>query len=163
NPGECHWNVVKNILKYLRNTKDTFLVYGGNLDGELRVTCYTDAGYETDADDLKSQTGYIRKFIDGLGVVPTNNEPIEMFCDNFGAIIIANEPGVQKGAKHYRRKVHYIREVIEEGDISLFKVHTDDNVVDHFPEALPCTKHVNHAKSIGLRPASSFMYICFNF
>ncbi|GJR92241.1 hypothetical protein Tco_0264415 [Tanacetum coccineum] len=67
NPGECHWNVVKNILKYLRNTKDTFLVYGGNLDGELRVTCYTDAGYETDADDLKSQTRYV--FILNGGVV----------------------------------------------------------------------------------------------
>ena len=24
-PGECHWIVVKNILKYLRKTKDIFL------------------------------------------------------------------------------------------------------------------------------------------
>ncbi|GJV55601.1 retrovirus-related pol polyprotein from transposon TNT 1-94 [Tanacetum coccineum] len=30
NPGELHWTTVKNILKYLRNTKDMFLVYGGN-------------------------------------------------------------------------------------------------------------------------------------
>ncbi|GJT00293.1 retrotransposon protein, putative, ty1-copia subclass [Tanacetum coccineum] len=29
NPGELHWTTVKNILKYLRNTKDMFLVYGG--------------------------------------------------------------------------------------------------------------------------------------
>ncbi|GJU42249.1 retrotransposon protein, putative, ty1-copia subclass [Tanacetum coccineum] len=28
NPGEEHWTAVKNILKYLRNTKDMFLVYG---------------------------------------------------------------------------------------------------------------------------------------
>ncbi|GKA63330.1 retrotransposon protein, putative, ty1-copia subclass, partial [Tanacetum coccineum] len=35
NPGECHWTTVKNILKYLRNTKDMFLVYGGNLEAEL--------------------------------------------------------------------------------------------------------------------------------
>ncbi|GJV75231.1 hypothetical protein Tco_1506815 [Tanacetum coccineum] len=34
--------VVKNILKFLRNTKDMFLVYGGNLEGELRVDCYCD-------------------------------------------------------------------------------------------------------------------------
>nr|GEX32225.1 hypothetical protein [Tanacetum cinerariifolium] len=27
--------------------------------GKLRVFCYTDAGYLTDADDLKSQTGYV--------------------------------------------------------------------------------------------------------
>ncbi|GJR48545.1 putative reverse transcriptase domain-containing protein [Tanacetum coccineum] len=31
NPGELHWTTVKNILKYLRNTKDMFLVYGRSL------------------------------------------------------------------------------------------------------------------------------------
>ncbi|GJV75160.1 hypothetical protein Tco_1506744 [Tanacetum coccineum] len=59
NPGELHWTTVKNILKYLRNTKDMFLVYGGNMERELRVSCYTDVGYLTDADDLRSQTGYV--------------------------------------------------------------------------------------------------------
>ena len=41
NPGESHWTAVKNILKYLRRTKDVFLVYGGK--DELRVTGYTEA------------------------------------------------------------------------------------------------------------------------
>ncbi|GJX04265.1 hypothetical protein Tco_0190181 [Tanacetum coccineum] len=59
NPGDLYWTTVKNILKYLRNTKDMFLVYGGDLKQKLRVSCYTDAGYLTDADDLKSQTGYV--------------------------------------------------------------------------------------------------------
>ncbi|GJZ83113.1 hypothetical protein Tco_0648286 [Tanacetum coccineum] len=47
---------VKNILKYLRNTKDMFLVYGGNPEAELRVDCYCNAGFETDIDDMKSLT-----------------------------------------------------------------------------------------------------------
>nr|GEX50055.1 reverse transcriptase domain-containing protein [Tanacetum cinerariifolium] len=38
NPGNLHWVAVKHILKYLRNTKDMFLVYGGNPDTELEVT-----------------------------------------------------------------------------------------------------------------------------
>ncbi|GKB39869.1 retrotransposon protein, putative, ty1-copia subclass [Tanacetum coccineum] len=59
NPSDLHWIVVKNILKYLRNTKDIFLVYGGDIKRELCVSCYTDAGYLTDADDLKSQTRYV--------------------------------------------------------------------------------------------------------
>ncbi|GJT31698.1 retrotransposon protein, putative, ty1-copia subclass [Tanacetum coccineum] len=59
NPGEEHWTAVKNILNYLRNTKDMFLVYGGNMERQLRVSCYTDAGYLTDADNLKSQTGLL--------------------------------------------------------------------------------------------------------
>ncbi|GJY47022.1 retrotransposon protein, putative, ty1-copia subclass [Tanacetum coccineum] len=45
-----HWTTVKNILKYLRNTKDMFLVYGGDIKQELGVSCYTDVGYLTDAD-----------------------------------------------------------------------------------------------------------------
>ncbi|GJR26483.1 hypothetical protein Tco_1102715 [Tanacetum coccineum] len=38
---------------------------GGDLKRELRVSCYTDAGYLTDANDLKSQTGYVFVLIRG--------------------------------------------------------------------------------------------------
>ncbi|KAK1602915.1 hypothetical protein QYE76_017828, partial [Lolium multiflorum] len=40
-----HWTAVKNILKYLKRTKDMFLCYGG--DQELVVTSYTDASWNT--------------------------------------------------------------------------------------------------------------------
>ncbi|KAL1188988.1 Retrovirus-related Pol polyprotein from transposon TNT 1-94 [Cardamine amara subsp. amara] len=56
-PGECHWTAVKNILKYLRNTKDKFLVYGGS--DELVVSGFTDASFQTDKDDFGSQSGYV--------------------------------------------------------------------------------------------------------
>ncbi|GKC37017.1 hypothetical protein Tco_1049401 [Tanacetum coccineum] len=59
NPGEEHWTAVKNILKYLRNTKDMFLVYGGNMERVLRVYCYNNDGYLTDANDLRSQIRYV--------------------------------------------------------------------------------------------------------
>ncbi|KAJ8755827.1 hypothetical protein K2173_024372 [Erythroxylum novogranatense] len=44
---------VKNILKYLRRTKDVFLIYG---DGDLKVSRYTDASFQSDKDDSKSQS-----------------------------------------------------------------------------------------------------------
>ena len=56
-PGVEHWTAVKNILKYLKRTKEMFLVYGG--DQELIVKGYVDASFDTDLDDSKSQTGYI--------------------------------------------------------------------------------------------------------
>ncbi|GJW17607.1 retrotransposon protein, putative, ty1-copia subclass [Tanacetum coccineum] len=175
NPCDLHWTTVKNILKYLRNTKDMFLVYGGDIKRELRVSCYTDAGYLTDADDLNifatssaeaeyiaaydasKEAVWVRKFIYGLGVVPTIEEPINMYCDNTGAITIANESGITKGARHFRAKVHYLREVIEFGDIKLEKVHTDDNLADPFTKALAFPKHSEHTKNIGMLPASSLM------
>src|SRR3954465_5377762 len=56
-PGTEHWTAVKNILKYLKRTKDMFLNYGG--DKELVVTSYTDASWDTDPDDSNSQSGYL--------------------------------------------------------------------------------------------------------
>ena len=54
---EAHWTIVKNILKYLRRTKEAFLVFGG--EEELVVTGYTDASFQTDTDDSKSQSGFV--------------------------------------------------------------------------------------------------------
>ena len=44
-------------LKYLKRTKDLFLVYGG--DEELVVKGYIDASFLIDPDDFKSQSGYV--------------------------------------------------------------------------------------------------------
>ncbi|GKD75010.1 hypothetical protein Tco_1333292, partial [Tanacetum coccineum] len=194
---DLYWTTMKNILKYIRNAKDMFLVYRGDIKRELRVSCYTDAGYLTDANDLKSQTRYVfvlnggaidwkstkksifatssakaeynaaydaskeavwvRKFISRLGVVPTIEEPINMYCDNNGAITIANESRITKGARHFCAKVHYLRKVIEYGDIKLEKVHTDNNLAYPFTKALAFLKHSEHTRNIGMLPASSLM------
>jgi hypothetical protein len=47
----------ENAFLYLRRTKDMFLVYGGK--EELVVTGYTDASFQTDPDELKSQLGFV--------------------------------------------------------------------------------------------------------
>ena len=46
-PGMGHWVAVKNNLKYLRRTKDVFLIYE---DGEG----HSDASFQYDRDDSKS-------------------------------------------------------------------------------------------------------------
>ncbi|KAL0439989.1 UNVERIFIED_CONTAM: hypothetical protein Slati_2481900 [Sesamum latifolium] len=50
--GEAHWSVVKIILKYLKRTKDMFLINDGE---ELILECYSDASFQSDDDDGKSQ------------------------------------------------------------------------------------------------------------
>ncbi|GJR05527.1 retrotransposon protein, putative, ty1-copia subclass [Tanacetum coccineum] len=74
---------------------------------------------------------WIRKFISGLGVIPSIDKPMDMYCENTGAITMADELGVQK----------------------------DNNLADSFTKPMPCTKHVEHARSIGLRPVGSFITI----
>ncbi|XP_042754764.1 secreted RxLR effector protein 161-like [Lactuca sativa] len=124
NLGRDNWTTVKNILKYLRRTKDLILVLGGS--DSLRVTVYSDDNFQTDRYNLRSQSGWVfllngtattwkfpkrervidstcdleyiaaseasneaawlKNFIDDLRVVPTIQEPLELFCYNEGAL-----------------------------------------------------------------------------
>ncbi|GJV70213.1 hypothetical protein Tco_1485722 [Tanacetum coccineum] len=122
-----------------------FLVYEGDLKRELRVSCYTDAGYLTDADDLMSQTGYV--FVLNRGVVNWKSTKKNIFS--------ISSAEAEYIAAH--DLVHYLREVIEFGDIKLEKVHTDDNLAYPFTKALAFPKHSEHTKNIGILPDSSLM------
>ena len=54
--GENHWKVIKIILKYLRNTKGQWFVYG---ETDLRLVGFTDSSFQSNHDDSKSVSGYI--------------------------------------------------------------------------------------------------------
>ncbi|GJX20537.1 retrotransposon protein, putative, ty1-copia subclass [Tanacetum coccineum] len=156
NPGEIHWTVVKTILKYLRNTKDMILMYGAKPEDELKKSANqsTTAMSSTEAEYIVAAEASIeavlmRKFIDGLGgVMPSNNMPMEMLCDNEPALAIASDPKILKGARHFQRKYHYIHEVIQEGEIVLKKVYTYDNVVEPFTKPMPLNKLFEHARRL---------------
>ncbi|KAL0374032.1 UNVERIFIED_CONTAM: hypothetical protein Sradi_3318900 [Sesamum radiatum] len=60
---EAHWSAVKIILKYLKRTKDMFLIYGG---GELILEGYNDATFQSDDDDAKSQSNFVFKLNGGV-------------------------------------------------------------------------------------------------
>ncbi|KAG8485771.1 hypothetical protein CXB51_019116 [Gossypium anomalum] len=193
-PSEGHWTTVKNILKYLRRTKDTFLIYGG--EEELSVKGYTDASFQTDKDDSRSQSGFmfclnggavswksskqstvadstteaeyiaaseaakeavwIKKFITELGVVPSISDAIELRCDNNGAIAPAKEPRSHQRSKHILRRYHLIREIINRGDVEIYRVPTDDNIADPLTKPLTQQKHDRHTKSLGIRYISDW-------
>ncbi|GKA59656.1 hypothetical protein Tco_0758969, partial [Tanacetum coccineum] len=151
NPGDAHSTTLKNILKvscytdagYLMGADDmksqtgfVLILNGGVVDWKstkqsIFATSSTDAEYIA-AFDASKEAVWIRKFIYGLGVVPTIEEPINMYCDNTGAIAIVKDHGVTKGARHFRAKVHYFRETIEMGDVKIEKINTDDNLADPF-------------------------------
>ena len=188
-PGESHWIAVKNILKYLRRTKDVFLIYGG--EEELIVNGYTDASFQTDKDDFRSQSGFVfclnggavcwksskqdtvadstteaeyiatseaakeavwlKKFLVELGVVPSIANPVDLYCDNNGAIAQAKEPRSHQKTKHILRRFHLIRHIVERGDVKVCKVSTDLNVADPLTKPLPQAKHNSHTRRLGIR------------
>ncbi|KAJ9558245.1 LOW QUALITY PROTEIN: hypothetical protein OSB04_012859 [Centaurea solstitialis] len=187
NPGEPHWVAVKNILKYLRRTKDMFLVFRGSED-EISVTGYSDASFQTDRDDFRSRSGYVftlnggtilwksskqdtiadstteaeyiaasdaakeavwlRNFLSDLRVVASVSRPIDIFCDNSGAVAQAKEPREHHKSRH---KYHLIREIIGRGDVRICKILTEENVADPLTKPLARVKHEAHANSIGMQ------------
>ncbi|GKA63360.1 retrotransposon protein, putative, ty1-copia subclass [Tanacetum coccineum] len=164
NPVEAHQTAVKTILKYLRNTKDMVLFYGENPEAKMKsvkqstiAMSFIKAEYIA-AVEASMKAVWIKKFIDGLGnTVPTNKRPIEILCDNMPAIEITNDPGIMRGARHNQKKYHYNRKVVQNGEIVLKKVHTDDNLVDPFIKQMPYNKHFEHSMAIDVCPASSLM------
>ena len=55
NLSEEHWIAMKNILKYLRRTKDLFLIFGGA--PKLWIKGYIDLDFMSDPDDKNLHRG----------------------------------------------------------------------------------------------------------
>ncbi|GJW74018.1 retrotransposon protein, putative, ty1-copia subclass [Tanacetum coccineum] len=132
NPYEGHWTVVENILNYLRNTKDRFLVYGR--EEELRVTGYYDASWQQ------------IKMIVVHSLV--GKDPIEIFYDNESTVALTKEPKDHKKSKHIERKYHFVRSKVEERHVIVKHIRLEDNPADPFTKALAKSRHDEHARSI---------------
>ena len=86
-----------------------------------------------------------------LGVAPSVSSPVDLYCDNSGAIAQAKEPRSHQKSKHILRHYNLIREIIKRGDVKICKVHMDSNVADPLTKPLPQPKHEAHTRSIGTR------------
>ncbi|KAK8670919.1 hypothetical protein V6N13_037531 [Hibiscus sabdariffa] len=163
---------------------------------QLSIKGYTDASFQTDKDDSRSQSGFvfclnggavswksskqdtvvdstteaeyiaaseaakeavwIKKFVTELGVGPSISDAMELYCDNNGAIAQAKEPRSHQRSKLILRRFHLIREIINRGDVEIYKVHTDDNIADPLTKPLTQQKHDRHTKSLGIRYVSDW-------
>ena len=88
------------------------------------------------ASDAAKEAVWIRKFVTELGVVPSIESVVPLFCDNNGAIALAKEPRSHKKFKHIERHYHIIRELIRKGDVLVQKVASSDNVANPLIKAL---------------------------
>ncbi|GJT35463.1 zinc finger, CCHC-type containing protein [Tanacetum coccineum] len=164
NPSEIHLTAVKTILKYLRNTKDMVFVYGAKPEDDLKVSCYTDASFQTDKDDTKSQTGYVF-VLNGEAVdwksakqnttamssieaeyIATAEASMEAvwirkFIDGLGGVMPSNKRPM---------------EMLCDNEPTL--AISNNNVADPFTKPVPLNKHFEHAMAIGIDPTSSLRY-----
>ncbi|GJV71289.1 retrotransposon protein, putative, ty1-copia subclass [Tanacetum coccineum] len=146
--------------------KHMVLVYGVKPKSELKVTCYADAGFQTDKDDTKSQSGYIF-MLNGRGVgwnsakqsttamssikveysadTEASMEAVWMrkFIDGLGDVMPSN-----------RRPMEMLCD-----NAPSIAIANDTAIMrgDPLTKPMPYNKHFEYSMGIGVCPASSLM------
>lgn len=75
---------------------------------------------------------------------------INIFCDNQGAIKLAESDAFRPRTKHIDIKYHFIRKYIEDSIINIKYISTEDMLADNLTKAVPKDKHILCSKFIGL-------------
>ncbi|SDA05429.1 BZ3501_MvSof-1269-A2-R1_Chr12-1g03413 [Microbotryum saponariae] len=170
NPGRRHWIAVKHILRYLRATLlrrelgaciDTsvstmgyvFYIAGSAVSWSSKRQSRV-ADSTTDAEYLAlSHAGkegiYLSQLLEELHVQPV--APAHIFTDNEAAAAVAHDPVRVSGTRHIRLREHFVRDMVNRGDISLSHVGTSDMVADIFTKALGPKVFSTHCYALGLR------------
>ena len=77
---------------------------------------------------------YLKRFAQELGLA--DDSALELHCDNKGARDLAYNPEHHSRTKHIDRRHFYIREMVENGELVVPYVATDDNLADFFTKPL---------------------------
>ena len=104
------------------------------------------------ASEALKEAAWLKNFIRDLGVAPTIQEPMELFCDNEGVVALTKEPRDHGKSRHNNRKYHYVKHRVEEGHLIVKRLSLEENPVGPLMKALSIDKHNQHARSIVWAP-----------
>ena len=77
-------------------------------------------------------------------------EHLTIYCDNTSAINISKNPVQHSRTKHIEIRHHFIRELVEDGNLTLEFIHTDDQKVDLFTKPLESKRFEFFRQNIGV-------------
>nr|XP_033514417.1 secreted RxLR effector protein 161-like [Nicotiana tomentosiformis] len=87
---------------------NVFTLGGGAISWRsINQTCVTDSNMEVEyvvAFEAAKEAVWLRNFLRELGVVPSIQAPITLYCDNSGTVVNLNEPLSHKRAKLIEHK-----------------------------------------------------------
>ena len=80
-----------------------------------------------------TQLLWMQKLLHDYGIC---QEHLIIYCDNTSAINICKNPVQHSRTKHIEIRHHFIRELVEDGTLTLEFIHTDDQKADLFTKPL---------------------------
>ena len=86
----------------------------------------TEAEYMAMTEAMKEAI-WLQGLLDDLGV---DQDLLKINCDSMSAIYLAKNQVYHARTKHIDVRFHFVREILDEGDIELLKIHTSENPAD---------------------------------
>ncbi|CAA7015031.1 unnamed protein product [Microthlaspi erraticum] len=145
-PGSIHWEAVKWLLRYVKRSSDLSLVFRRNKD--FRVQGYCDSDFAGDLDRKRLTSGYVFTVGEAIwikGLVKDmgfEEEKATIWCDSQSAICLSKNSTFHERTKHIAVKYHFIRDIIEEGEVAVEKIDTSENPADILTKTVPVNKFV---------------------
>ena len=114
------------------------------------------------ASDAAKKVVWLQKFINELGVAPSLDGPILLYCDSTSAIAQAKESKSHQQTKHILCCYHLVWKIVDRGDVELQKIDEKENLIDPFtrPSMSKSSSTINQrwvydTISIGFSPSGS--------
>eukprot|EP00253_Pinus_taeda_P034959 PITA_34959 len=122
NPGKEHWMAVKWILRYLKGTTISWV---SKIQSVVALsTIETEYVAATEA---SKEMIWLQRFMGELG---KEHDKGTLYSDSQSAIHLAKNSAFHSRTKHIQLKYHFIRSVLEDGQLKLEKIHTSQNPAD---------------------------------
>jgi hypothetical protein len=100
--------------------------------------------------DASNEALFLRDLLSGLSFGTSTPTPI--LCDNDAATHLAQDQVWHSRVKHIRVKYHKVREHVENGDTSIARVRSSDNIADILTKALGRSDFVRLRHYLGVLP-----------
>eukprot|EP00253_Pinus_taeda_P015716 PITA_15716 len=121
-PKEAHWQVAKRILRYIKGA-----ISWASKKQPFVALSIAKAEYVA-ATAVACQAIWMRRMLRSLCQEQAKGTVI--FCDNSSAIALSKNYVFHKRTKHIDTKSHYIRDLVNNGEIVLVHCKTQEQVVD---------------------------------
>ena len=132
-----------------------FLLSGGAISWSSKrqptvALSSTEAEYMA-ATHASKEALWLKRFVTELGWV---QQTIEVFCDNQSALKTMKNPTYHARTKHISVQYHFVRELIEAGELDFKFVVTDFQVADFLTKGLARQKLEFFRGNVGLKEAT---------
>ena len=94
---------------------------------------------------------WLQRLLDDLGI---EHDLLKINYDSMSAIYLAKNQVYHVRTKHIDVRFHFLREILDEGDIELLKIHTKKNPADMFTKVASGVKFTYYEELLHILPVA---------